>query len=156
MTTNFPLENPCTCAADATTLCPSCLLRVRNLPEMLEAVGNLRSDVDDIDVDDFVTEDRVERMIENALDEADRDRSYVTESDMEDAISRAVDDAKEELEGAMARDSEVEALSEELDALRGLVIALQARTFEARWKRFVARLRAALHVEQLKHVLRTR
>lgn len=156
MTTNNAIENPCTCDATTLTLCASCVARARNLDVMLEDLGNLRSDVEAIDVDDFMTESAVERYVSNALDEFEREQNVLTEDDVDEKVDRACADLKDEIEDEMARDSDVERLREEVDDLRDALEALQARTFEARWKRFVASARTFLHVEQFKHVLRLR
>lgn len=140
-------ENPCTCNGnnDATPRCLVCLDA---------ALTTLEEKVDEID-NEFTTEDRVERLIENAFDEAER--HSVTERDMEEAIERGCEDVKTELEEEDERLTQrLDDQAAEIDALRGLVLALQANTLQARWTRFVARLRSSLHVDRFSRLLRSR
>jgi hypothetical protein len=160
MTKTNATENPCTehatcrtCVPSSKTFCAACA--AAELIDLREETDNLRHEVDGIDTEDFVTEDRVERLIENAFDEAER--HSVTESDMEEAIERGCEDVKTELEEEDERLTQrLDEQAAEIDALRGLVLALQANTLRARWTRLVARLRSSLHVDRFSRVLRSR
>ncbi len=137
-TDNVNTVEACNCKPDSVVLCTFCLS---------DKVSSLEHKVDDLDseLEDRPTERDVERMIEDAFEE--NDRNGISEDDVDEKVERAAEELHDELEREFAdaqsvRDieGEVTVLTTQVEALTASLRAMQARTLRARWERFVARV----------------